>query len=171
MAADACLRHGLSVPALDPATIERVSAVLPPFWSRGNPVDTVGDPSATNPCTSALLDDPNIDAVLVICTPELRQVLPNRLGFLDPEVARKTVERFNQKMDIALAEVEGFTRRMRETGKPVIYCKANPIEEQFSPRMFARLHELGWIIYPTHDRAVSVINHLAWYGRYRRKLS
>jgi acyl-CoA synthetase (NDP forming) len=171
MAADACARRGLSVPALDPATIARIGSVLPVFWSHGNPVDTVGNPSATNPCTAALLDDPNVDSVLVICTPELRQVLPNRLGFLSPELARKTVARFNHQMDIALAEVEGFSRRMMETGKPVIYCKANPIEEQFSPRMFSRLRELGWIVYPTHDRAVSVIRHLVWYGNYQRNRS
>jgi acyl-CoA synthetase (NDP forming) len=169
MASDACLRHGLSVPALDPATIKRISGVLPAFWSHGNPVDTVGDPSATNPCTDALLDDPNLDSVLVICTPELRQVMPNRLGFLPPEVAHKTIERFNQKMDIALAEVEAFRKRMEELGKPIIYCKANPVEEQFSPRMMAKLRELGWIVYPTNERAVSVISHLTWYGSYLRK--
>lgn len=38
-----CAREGLEVPELPPATIEALSAIFPPRWSHGNPVDPAGD--------------------------------------------------------------------------------------------------------------------------------
>ncbi len=41
MAADALAQHGLDVVALTSETVDRLNAILPPYWSRGNPVDLV----------------------------------------------------------------------------------------------------------------------------------
>ena len=41
LAADEMVRRGLVLPALPPALIEELDEVLPPFWSRSNPLDMV----------------------------------------------------------------------------------------------------------------------------------
>jgi hypothetical protein len=42
--ADLCAQYGLVVPELSPKLIELFDTMLPPYWSRSNPVDIVGEP-------------------------------------------------------------------------------------------------------------------------------
>jgi acyl-CoA synthetase (NDP forming) len=41
--ADLCQQNGIHVPPLDQALVERIDTMLPPYWSRTNPVDLVGE--------------------------------------------------------------------------------------------------------------------------------
>jgi acetyltransferase len=52
-------------------TKAKLSAVLPPTWSKGNPIDIIGDagPERYEAALSALLDDEKTDAILVINCP------------------------------------------------------------------------------------------------------
>ena len=43
VAADLCEYYGLNVPELPEALIQQINEVLPPYWSRANPVDLVGE--------------------------------------------------------------------------------------------------------------------------------
>lgn len=56
---------------LSPGTLERLDAALPRTWSRGNPIDIVGDagPERYAAAVRAVLDEPNADGVLVINCP------------------------------------------------------------------------------------------------------
>jgi len=45
MAADALSSYGIEPVALEKKTFEKLDDVLPPFWSRGNPIDILGDAS------------------------------------------------------------------------------------------------------------------------------
>ena len=57
--------------ALSPATSAALGAALPPTWSKGNPVDIIGDADPTRYALALdiLLADPDSDAVLVINCP------------------------------------------------------------------------------------------------------
>jgi acetyltransferase len=56
---------------LSDATKAKLSAALPPTWSKGNPVDIIGDagPERYETALSALFDDESSDAILVINCP------------------------------------------------------------------------------------------------------
>ncbi len=56
---------------LSPSTLQRLDAVLPPTWSRANPVDIIGDatPDRYAAALSALLDSRDCDAILVMNCP------------------------------------------------------------------------------------------------------
>jgi len=43
VATDLCTENGLVVPHLSPDIIARIDKVLPPYWSRSNPIDLVGE--------------------------------------------------------------------------------------------------------------------------------
>lgn len=43
--ADECEERGLALPPLPDDVFKKLDSMLPPFWSRGNPVDLVGQPS------------------------------------------------------------------------------------------------------------------------------
>jgi len=72
LAADALIEHNGSLADLSDQTIQTLDKFLPPFWSRSNPVDLVGDAKADQyaAAVKALIRDPNNDALLIILTPQ-----------------------------------------------------------------------------------------------------
>jgi len=72
MASDTLIAMNGTLPRLAEQTIAELDANLPPFWSHANPVDVLGDARAKRiaKATQIVLNDPNIDAVLVILTPQ-----------------------------------------------------------------------------------------------------
>lgn len=71
MAADAAALAGVPLAELGTGTRTRLDAVLPPNWSRGNPIDIIGDAPAQRyvDTLQALLADPQAGAVLFIHAP------------------------------------------------------------------------------------------------------
>ena len=71
LAADRLSDLGREVSTLSPDTMTRLESILPATWSRRNPVDIVGDADARRFGESlmAVLEDPAIDAALVINCP------------------------------------------------------------------------------------------------------
>ena len=71
LAVDRLIDLGGSLAALSPATYERLGALLPPAWSKANPVDIVGDADAARYAAAleALMADPENDAILVLNVP------------------------------------------------------------------------------------------------------
>ncbi|MFO7660059.1 MAG: bifunctional acetate--CoA ligase family protein/GNAT family N-acetyltransferase [Candidatus Cloacimonadaceae bacterium] len=72
MATDALIALKGELAKLTDKTIEELNLNLPEFWSHGNPVDVLGDarPKRYAKAVSIVLEDPNVDAVLVILTPQ-----------------------------------------------------------------------------------------------------
>ena len=71
LATDRAVAEGVRIADLAPDTIARLDEVLPPTWSRGNPVDIIGDAPGSRYANSleVLLEDSGIDAVLVLNCP------------------------------------------------------------------------------------------------------
>jgi acyl-CoA synthetase (NDP forming) len=71
LAADACAEAGLVLPTLSERTLEALRALVPSHASLANPVDTTAGVSdeVFGLCVRAVLDDPGVDAVLVITAP------------------------------------------------------------------------------------------------------
>ena len=72
MAADALSAKGVEPTPLDPALLEKLNAVLPRYWSHGNPVDILGDatPDRYKEVVSILLESTEIDGLIVMYTPQ-----------------------------------------------------------------------------------------------------
>jgi acetyltransferase len=72
MATDELIELGGQLARLSDESIRQLNSVLPPYWSRGNPIDVLGDAGidrylkALNVC----LDDPEVDGILVAYTPQ-----------------------------------------------------------------------------------------------------
>ena len=63
---DLCAEQGLEVPALESDMIALIDQILPPYWSRSNPIDIVGEmnPPAERTITEELLKWDRCDAVI-----------------------------------------------------------------------------------------------------------
>jgi len=72
MAADAVEREGLTFAKLDEATVKKLAEKLPPAANLLNPIDVLGDALADRYefALDVVMDDPNVDAILVLLTPQ-----------------------------------------------------------------------------------------------------
>ncbi|MDB5841003.1 MAG: family N-acetyltransferase [Herminiimonas sp.] len=71
MAADALSASAGHLAPLAPETVQKLDSILPPAWSRANPIDILGDASAERYLRTmeVLLKDPQSDAILFIHAP------------------------------------------------------------------------------------------------------
>lgn len=124
---------------LDPKTIAQLDRVLPATWSRGNPVDIIGDAPGQRyaDSLSALLKDPGSDAVLVLNCPTA--------------VADST--------DAAQAVIDTLAHH---PGAPVLTCWLGETAVAEARRRFASKRVPT---YETPDEAVRAFVHLAAYRR------
>ena len=71
LAVDALAQRGIRLAALSDVSMAALDAALPATWSHANPVDVIGDADADRyeAAVTTLLDDPKVDAVLVMNCP------------------------------------------------------------------------------------------------------
>jgi len=100
VATDALIAAGGRLATLRPETIARLDAILPPTWSRANPVDMIGDapPAHYAAALAALLRDDGVDAVLVLNCPtslaepaDTARAVIDTVGACDPGAPAKNV--------------------------------------------------------------------------------
>ena len=70
MATDALIAKGGKLAKLSQKTVADLNNVLPPFWSKGNPIDVLGDAGVDRYCVAveACLNDDTIDGILIVFT-------------------------------------------------------------------------------------------------------
>ncbi len=128
MAADSAADNGVPLAQLSKETIALLDGKLPPQWSRGNPLDIVGDapPQRFADATSAALADPGVDALLVMYSP---------VAVTPPEAAARAVAeaaRGSKKPVIAawLGDISPTRTRsyLEEQGLPNFYTPENAVE-------------------------------------------
>jgi len=71
LATDALIGAGGQLASLSNETIAKLNQILPATWSRGNPVDIIGDASGERyaGALTTLIRDPGVDAILVLNCP------------------------------------------------------------------------------------------------------
>ncbi|HEY7308618.1 MAG TPA: bifunctional acetate--CoA ligase family protein/GNAT family N-acetyltransferase [Gemmataceae bacterium] len=106
MATDALMLDGGQLARPRPETMEALNAALPPFWSRANPIDLLGDatPERYRLAVEACVKDRNVQGVLILLTPQ---------AMTDPtETARQ----------IAAVAAHAPNKAATEINKPVLAC-------------------------------------------------
>ncbi len=70
MATDAPISRGGKLAKLSPKTMETLNSILPHYWSKGNPIDILGDARADRykAVLEACIEDENVDGILLIYT-------------------------------------------------------------------------------------------------------
>jgi acetyltransferase len=72
IATDTLIEQGGKLAVLSDETIAKLDAILPPTWSRSNPVDVLGDADSARyeKAVELCMEDKGVDGVLVILTPQ-----------------------------------------------------------------------------------------------------
>jgi acetyltransferase len=107
-AVDALAERGLQIPRLEPASEAALKTITPNASQLYNPVDYGGatdpHPRYLAPCTRAILNDPNIDALLSV-------------GYVGGYQCRNDTDEIREAENAAAREMAAISR---EAGKPII---------------------------------------------------
>jgi len=129
LATDAAVRCGAHMAELSSETVGRLNTFLPEAWSHSNPVDILGDadPKRYEEAVSEVIKDPNVDALLVILTPQ---------EMTDPLQSAQNLERFSHYNSKPLfaswmggVSVRNGKKALHESGIP---CFSYPEEAVWS---------------------------------------
>ncbi len=143
MATDACVRYGLELAQLSETTLERMREKLPPHASLQNPVDLIGDAQSDRyqAALEAILDDPNVDAIIVLLTPQAMTDIEN--------IAHEIVKASQQKRKpilacfMGLVDISAGVNILKEHGVP---CYSFP--EDAVRALSAMVRYVDWIRRP-----------------------
>ena len=169
--ADECNERGLLVPSLPDRIIEKIGRHLPPFWSRGNPVDLVGtrDPDVPLVAVEELLKCEGIDAVIslgVVGRLELVRLLIQSTREVDDT---KPME-FLAQMETTVRQyeeryVERIAELMETYGKPVIGVSLARTESGTVRPVPGRSYD--GVFYQTPETAVNVLARMYRYASFQ----
>jgi acetyltransferase len=143
MAADRAADLGLILAPLADATLQYLDQYLPQYWSRGNPVDIIGDAGADryHYAVKACLEDENVDGVLAILTP--------------------------QAMTTPLESAQALMALSDRQCKPLLACWMGEAQVASSREAFAKARIP---YFRTPEPAVEVFSHLSTYYRNQQLL-
>ena len=135
LAADRAGDLHIDLPKPSEPTIESLDAQLPPYWSKSNPIDILGDasPEDYSAAVTAGLKDPNFEGILLMLTP---QAMTDAVG-------------------AAKAVIDAIPRR---TKKPVLTCWMGETSVSEGRKL---LKESGLPVFSTPERAIEAFSYLA----------
>ncbi len=143
LAADRAVELELQMPEVSEGTRKRLREVLPAHWSDGNPVDIMGDapPERFRDTVDACLDDPEVDGVVVLLT---------------PQAMTKPTEAAQMVVDVAKTKT-----------KPVLSCWMGATQVAEAHRVLAAA---GVPHFDSPEVAVEAFSYLAAYHRHQQLL-
>ncbi len=143
MATDACVRYGLELSQLSEKTLERLREKLPLHASLQNPIDLIGDAQHDRyeVALKAALDDPNVDAIIVLLTPQAMTDIENIAHVIAQASKRKSKPILACFM--GLVDVSAGVRILEENGVP-----SYSFPEDAVRALSAMAHYVDWIRRP-----------------------
>jgi acyl-CoA synthetase (NDP forming) len=171
LAADACAAAGLELVPLPDDLRAAIDRLVPPRWSRSNPIDLAG--GETRDTIPEALDlvcaHPDVDAVIHLGLGiQASQAHAFRSGGFYPGYGLDRIALFHERQDrrYAKAAREASERH----GKPVL----SATEQTYTDRAWGNpgpvgVREEGRLCYPSAHRAVSALRALVDYAELRRR--
>ena len=168
--ADECNQRGLIIPDIPESIIETIGKYLPPFWSRGNPVDLVGSRDLDVPLVAVeeLLKWDGIDAVIslgIVGRFEYVRLLTQSTREVDKAVSSEFLDQMETfSHEYEKTYIAKIVELMEAYEKPVIGVSlANTGEGVVRPVDGRRY---SGVFYQTPENAVNVIARMVTYNRF-----
>lgn len=168
--ADAITAGGtLDLMPLPPDLHDALSEKLPPRWSHNNPVDMAG--GETRETIPEVLDliarHPDVDSVIYLGLGiQSNQARLEREGGYYPDYGLERIVDFHERQDARYAEAA--VQVSNATGKPIL-CATELAVADPSNAGPATLRANGKLCYASANRAVTALEHLWRYARFRTR--
>jgi acyl-CoA synthetase (NDP forming) len=163
LASDSCEKQGLVVPSLPQEALDKISRVLPSYWSKGNPVDTVAkfDAATLRTCMETLLELPSIDSVIIAgfgTYSYFADEIPK-----SPFASKEQVQPFKLVKEVEGAVAKNIAESRMKYGKPILVVTRLTGDESSSVKI---LELAGVLPYPTPQRAAKALSKLVQRMKY-----
>jgi acetyltransferase len=167
--ADAICAGSLTLLELPADLREAIDAKLPPRWSRQNPIDMAGGETRdTVPEVLGLVaSHPDVHAVIYLglgIQSNTARLL--REGPFHPGSGLDRIVEFHERQDRRFAEAAAEVSE--RTGKPVLTATELAVADPANPGP-ATVRATGRLCYPSANRAVTALEHLWRYARWRQR--
>ena len=169
--ADLCSQFGLAVPELSDNIIKDIDKILPPYWSRSNPIDLVGerDPSIPQTVLELLLKWDGCDAVINLGIVGRQKVFKN-MGQSVLKADSSYSPEFIKQIHHDLKKFEKdyiaqIVRLMEQYNKPVFGVSMLP-DEKHQTVYPVKKHEFKGVFFPTPERAVRAFAKMIHYQKF-----
>jgi acyl-CoA synthetase (NDP forming) len=169
--ADLCEYYNLTLPRLSPEIKARIDKILPPYWSKANPIDLVGENDNRLPMTvlEELMKWDGCDAVINlgimgkrIMTSQLVQSVAKADGSYSREFLDSIVKMIT---DFEKRYVEHVVNLMETYKKPIYGVNIiTDAEDKTVYRVEGKKHKA--VFFPTPERAVKSLARMAEYRRF-----
>ena len=168
--ADLCHVHGLQIPDLEAEVIQTLDELLPPYWSRSNPVDLVGeqDPELPVKGLEALMAWKGCDAVINLGILGRRIFLQRLIRAAlksDPKVDQSFVTQMQKLLDeFENNYIRQIVAMMERYQKPVLGVH---LLTDGKDKTLYRVpgSKYKGVFYPTPERAVYALSRMVAYRR------
>jgi acyl-CoA synthetase (NDP forming) len=160
--AEDCEKEGLEIAALEPRTLKKLSAILPPRWTPGNPVDMVGmrpggKENIGGECLQLLIEDRNVDAIISLLPP---MVFPPGLTVNFSQEQIRVIQLENEKTQAEIYQ------QLKKYDKPLVYIRRMNAYFTPDPKNPDKTPKVMIPEYGHPRRAARVLRYLAGYKRY-----
>ena len=169
--ADECNERGLVVPSLPGRIVENIGRDLPPFWSRGNPVDLVGtrDPDVPLVAVEELLKWEGIDAVISLGMVGRLELVRQLIQSTRQVDGTKSAEFLDQMQAAVQQYEERYIARIAELmesyEKPVLGVSLTRTESGTVRPVPGRRYD--GVFYQTPETAVNVLARMYRYASFQ----
>jgi acyl-CoA synthetase (NDP forming) len=169
--ADMCMREGLDVPALPDDMLERMDKILPPYWSRSNPADIVGEQD--NTISLALMEEflkwDSCDAVINLGILGMK-IFAKRMGEsvrkIDPGYSDESLKS-GMKLLYSLEKeyIDRVAQMMEKYKKPILGVSLI-VDEKHHTVYNVENCAYKSVFYPNPERAVKALSKMYEYFRF-----
>ncbi len=170
LAADACAANGLELVALPDDLKAKIDNVVPPRWSRNNPVDLAG--GETRDTVAQVMDwivaHPDVDAMIHLGIGiQAGQANAFKSGPFYPQHGLDRIVDYHVRQDRRYATV---AREVSEKhGKPVLTCtELVNTDRHYGNSGPVGVKEEGRVCYPSAHRAIAALAAMCEYAEWRR---
>lgn len=160
--ADAISGTDLELASLPSDLLGTLDALLPPRWSRNNPIDMAGgETKDTVPeVLRAVVAHPEIDAVIMLGVGiQSNQGTLERRGPFYPEHGLERIVAFHERQDRRY--VETAVSLSQEFSKPVLVATELAVADPNNAAVLA-MRDAGRFCFPSAERAVVALDRLRW---------
>ncbi|UCG03123.1 MAG: CoA-binding protein [Candidatus Heimdallarchaeota archaeon] len=168
MAADACSRQGINLEPLSNNAYERIDKLLPEYWSKGNPIDTVASLNLNDvkEIIKIVFDEmPLVEAIFLLGVGGIAYLA--NLAKKSPFIQEEQMDQLDFISNIEVKLFEDILELSESYNKPILITTL--LTAQNSPSI-KFLESQDYPIFPTPARMVHAFRYMVNFYRWRQRI-
>ncbi|UCG89540.1 MAG: CoA-binding protein [Candidatus Heimdallarchaeota archaeon] len=168
MAADACSRQGINLEPLNKNAYERIDKLLPPYWSKGNPIDTVASLNLNDvkEIIQIIFDEmPPVEAIFLLGVGGIAYLA--NLAKQSPFIPDENKDQLDFISDLEVNLFKEILKLSRSYGKPILVTSLLTAHNSPSIQF---LEAQDYPIFSNPARMVQAFRYMVNYYRWRQRI-